>query len=389
MKKGFALALAGILAASAFLFALPRAAAEDDLCFMVAENTVTSFGPFSLPHGPYREDGWMMVPLRPLTDSTLEYNLNLHSQWSETNKRLTIYDGRGTQLTFEYGQDTAFSGDEQYEAPLFRSNPGTYFVPVELICEVFDLYYSGEYATEWGTMVRVCSLPLAFSDESYLRSFRSDIQEKYNAYISANSPSSPPPGAASPSPTVPFPSPSPPAPVLNSVSVYITFNGAPNGATAPLLDYLEANKLPAIFFLPPDSLSQNPAPVRRIAARHHVGLFLDVPEGEAFMQTLHEGNALLRDSALLKTWLVRAENAPLDMPGYRFWGATLSFTEEDTAADIVKTAEPLLIKTTKPSSKVVLALPHSEASLEALITLAELLAENDKPFINPGESPAA
>ncbi len=385
MKKKLALVLAVLL--PLLLLTLPRAAADQPLYFMVVNNTVTTIGPEGPPYGLYMSGEWMMVPLSPLTDAS--NGLRLHSVWSEQDKRLTIYDGSGAQLTFEYGQGTAFSGSEQYTAPLQRFN-ARYFVPVDLICEIFGLYRGEETETEWGVMVRISALPLQFEDDEYLRIFRSNIQDAYDEYMRENAPPSPRPGVSSPSPINPSPSspPSPSAPVLNSVSVYLTFNGAPNASTAPLLDFLEQNDLPALFFLPPESIQSDPALTRRIVALHHAGLLLDVPEGEALLGAIHDGNDLLRETALVKTWFVRTENAPSDSMGYQFWGETVSFSEEETAEDIIKSAEPLLVKTKEPST-VVFSFPHCENVLEALKTLTQLFGEHESELdvILPGELP--
>ncbi|MDR1668706.1 MAG: hypothetical protein LBR76_01950 [Oscillospiraceae bacterium] len=411
MKRKAALPLAVFLAVSALLCTLPPAFAEDDLSFLVINNTISSYGqsvntsssygPSVNPDIPYVSNDKMMVPLHKLVGLT--NGLNLRSQWSDDNKRLTVYDGNGTQLTFENGYGTAFSGGNQYTAPLHRLKIGSVFyvfVPAELICNVFGLYYNRvnevEFTLENGavvkaTMVRICTVPYLLTDERFISVFNKDIINAHETYIKDNAPASPLPGAPSDMPPTPVSPPSPsPEPVLNAVSLYLTFDGAPNGETAPLLDFLEANNLNALFFLPPESLAENPAITRRIAARHQVGLLLDIPEGEEALGRIREGNALLRETALIKTWFIRAQNAPADSSEYLFLEATETFGESDTADDIAGSVAPLLTKKPEPST-VILSLPHTAAALDALRTLREVFLTNETTpnRISAGEFPAA
>ncbi|MDR1691892.1 MAG: polysaccharide deacetylase family protein, partial [Oscillospiraceae bacterium] len=315
MKKAAFFAVAVLLIAA--LLAAPLGAnAEEDLTFLVVNNNVISFGPAGPPNVPVTRDGWMMAPLSPLTDP--DNGLNLHSQWSAKDRRLTVYDGEGIQLTFEVGQGTAFSGEERYTAPIqrFTQFANEWYVPLELISDVFGLYYYGGYETDWGTMVRVFVNP-PYDDATFVLGYgKTRIQPVYDDYFAVSIPSpvpspyvSPNPGvtpAASPIPVSPSPTPvpsptPPPPPELLSVSVYLTFDGAPNDATAPLLDYIESENLPALFFLPPESLHNFPQTARRIAERHQAGLLIgetDDPKG-----AILEGNTLLRETALVKTCL--------------------------------------------------------------------------------------
>jgi hypothetical protein len=167
-------------------------------------------------------------------------------------------------------------------------------------------------------------------------------------------------------------------------AVYLTFDGAAGDATPRILDFLDENRLPALFFLPPDSLNGNPALVRRIAAQHQIGLLIEnTPSPD---DAILRGNALLRETAFMKTWLLRSENAPVDDMNYRNWGYSHRFSERDTASVIMRTVTPLLSGAAEPSV-LVFSLPHTEAAADALAEMLTLIGREQFWRVNPGEFP--
>ena len=359
--------------------------------FAVVNQTVS---PFESLHQPTVSDRGVMMPHIVLTGESAGPNsLGIRSQWSPDEGYFTLYNSR-TQLTFVLGQNTAFSGNERYTAPHFRVIDGenaVFFVPIELVCDVFGFTLTITPDTKWGTMVRVTNVS-TLSDDQFIRFRDWRIQELYDAYTDTLPSPAPPasPGPSAPAVSAPLPpaSPSPSAPELFSVSVYLTFDGAAGGATGRLLDFLEREGLPALFFLPPERLADDPASVRRIAARHQIGLLLDEPDGEALDDAVRRGNALLREAAFVKTWLLRADNAPAEPPGYRYWGYTHRFSEEDGAEDVLAVLTPLLQKQTEPAD-LVLSFPHSDAAADALAELLPMMERDYIRSVNPGEPPAA
>lgn len=348
--------------------------------------------PFDSNHRPWLTDKGMLLPHTVLTGEGGSENnmLGLRSMWSAEDKYFTLYNG-GKQLTFAYGQSTAFSGSERYTAYSQRTfdENGTmiFYIPIDLVCEVFSEYdfIWSEYETEWGTMVRVSNGNGPLSNELFVKNRSVFIKDEYDKYVKSITPT-PGPSPTASQPPVPVASPSPSAPEPLPVTVYLTFDGAPNDVTGRILDKLEKESLPAIFFLPPDHLADYPDLTRRIAARHEIGLLIDEPDGEVLPEAVRLGNELLRETVFAKTWLLRAENAPYDALEYRNWGYTLSFGETDSAQSILDAVTPLLRKNPEPSA-VVLSLPHSEAALEALSGLISQFSVNDNIFrrINPGE----
>jgi hypothetical protein len=349
--------------------------------------------PFDELHQPWLAQGnqGILVPHIVLTGEGGKSNgLRLRSQWSPEERYFTLYSGN-KQLTFVDKQSTAFSGDTWYTAPMQRVtvDDGSYvfFVPVNLVCEVFGFISGGEYPTEWGTMVRIRN-PNTFSDEIFVKDRSSFIIEKYNEYISSLPSPEPSPGPSGLLPSPPaFVSPSPD---LFPVSVYLTFDGAAGGATGRLLDFLEnrwqTETVPALFFLPPESLAGDPAAARRIAARHQIGLLLDEPDGEALDDEARRGNILLRETAFIKTWLLRADNAPSEPSGYRYWGYDRRFSETESARDIIDAVTPLLQKASEPTV-LVLSFPHSDAAVDALEELLPLIGRDNIWHFTPGGPP--
>ena len=361
--------------------------------FAVVNQTIS---PFEILHQPRLSDRGIMMPHIVLTGESAGPNsLGIRSQWSPEEGYFTLYNN-SLQLTFVLGQSTAFSGSERYTAPHYRVIDGestVFFVPIELVCDVFGFTLTAT-DTKWGTMVRVTNVS-TLSDDQFIRFRDWRIQEYYDAYTDAlpspSPPASPGPSApvvSAPLPPLPAASPSPSAPELYPVSVYLTFDGAANGATRRLLDFLEREGLPALFFLPSESLADDPASVRRIAARHQIGLLLDEPDGEALDGAVRRGNALLREAAFVKTWLLRSDNAPADTAGYRYWGYSLRFAEEDGEEDILALLAPLLEKRAEPA-ELVLSFPHSDAAADALAGLLPLMGKDYIRGVNPGEPPVA
>ncbi|MDR0324997.1 MAG: polysaccharide deacetylase family protein [Oscillospiraceae bacterium] len=369
-----------------FLVIVSLPAKADSLYFAVVDQRVS---PFDLLHQPWASSNHgIMMPHIVLTGEISGPNgLGLQSQWSPEENYFTLYNNR-EYLTFVFRQNTAFSSSKRFTAPLRQVVEGdsmVFFVPIELVCEVFGFTVS-TYSTQWGTMVRIRSGNNTLSDELFVRSREFLIVERYEEY--QNSLPSPTPSPNVSLPPTPFPSgPSPSPPELFPVSVYLTFDGASNSATGRLLDFLEEEGLPALFFLPPESLADDPVSARRIAARHQIGLLLDEPDGEALSDAIRRGNTLLREAAFVKTWLLRSDNAPSESSDYRYWGHSHRFTEEDDAQEIVSVMIPLLQKTLEPTAALVLSLPQSDAVTDALAELLPLIDKENIWSVNPGELP--
>jgi hypothetical protein len=375
-----------------FLFAaLPPllVRAEPPIYFMVVNNTVS---PFEDAHQPWpTSNRGTLIPHIVLTGESAGPNgLGIGSQWFPEERYFTLYNN-STRLTFVVGQNTAFSGSDRYVAPLLRAsynNEPLFFLPAELVCEVFGFNLTTDHSTEWGTMVRITNT--SSSDASFVRIFGNLlIKPHYDAYIESLLPPAPSPDISAPLPSAAPPSPAAPsAEPLDyfDVSVYLSFDGAVNDATGPLLDFLEREGLPALFFLSAENLSQDPSAVRRISARHQIGLLIDEPDVEMLSDAVRRGNALLRETAFVKTWLLRSGNVPPEHLGYRYWGYSHRFSEEATARELVNAITPLLEKTLEPVV-LVFSLPHSDAAAEALQTLLPLMGRDNIWRVNPGEMP--
>ncbi|MCL2003924.1 MAG: polysaccharide deacetylase family protein [Oscillospiraceae bacterium] len=355
--------------------------------FLVVNDRVYPFEQYSRPLPPSNHG--TMVPHTVLTDAN--NGLRLRFQWSPEEKHLTLFNN-DTRLTFVSGQHTAFSGSDRYTAPLYpvSENPLIFLLPAELVCDVFGFGFSNTSETEWGTMVRVTS-GNAMSDDWFIR-YRGEllIKPRYDEYMASIAPPSPTPGVSappgpagpSPSPPPPPPSPSPSPEVRFDVSVYLTFDGAVNESTERLLDFIEREGLPALFFLPPESLLENPAAVRRMTARHQVGLLINETEEET--DAVPRANALLREAAFVKTWLLRSDSPPPEPSGYRYWGYSHRFAEDASAQDLINAVTPLLERTPDPTV-LVFSLPHTDAVTDALAELLPLMGRDNIYRINPGE----
>jgi hypothetical protein len=370
-------AVIALLVLSAFIYT-PLPAGGETVYFSAVNYTVNPFDAYHMPWPPTRQG--IMIPHTALTGERLDRpnGLNLRSDWSPGESYFTLSDNR-EQLTFVVGRNTAFSqrGDMFAATPVFRDiERGIFYVPLALVSEVFGYTYGVMETDAWGTMVRVRS-GRQVNDENFIRTRgQTFIRPEYEAYIEAQQPPATPGVAApSPSPT--------PAAELFDVAVYLTFDGAVGDATPRILDFLEEQNIPALFFLPPDSLAENPGSVRRIAARHQIGLFVEETQGEA----LERGNALLRETAFIKTWLLRSSNAPTESTGFRYWGYSHRFSASDTAQSIVRTMTPLLKKTTEPSEALVFSFPHTDAAAAALAEALALIERSNIWRVNPGEIP--
>jgi hypothetical protein len=367
----------------------PFVRADSDLYFLVINDTVYPFEFFSQPWPPGNQG--TMIPHTTLTDD--RNRLNIRSQWSSEENLFTLFSGN-IQLTFNMGQHTAFSGSQRFTAPLLRMGDGSsavFFLPAEVVCEVFGLNLTTNYQTEWGRMVRITNNNS--DDASFVRIFGNLlIKPEYDRYSAVTAPQPSPSAPPQPTPDEPLPTihSEPPPPVYPSppesfdVSVYLTFDGAAGDATGAILDILESARLSALFFLPPDSLSGDPALVRRIAARHQAGLLLDGADWD--FESVRQGNKLLRETAFMKTWLLRSDQAPPETSEYRHWGFTHRYSPDASAQELINAIRPLLEKTPAPVV-LVLSLPHTEAAAQALEELLPAIGLNNIGRVNPGEPP--
>jgi peptidoglycan/xylan/chitin deacetylase (PgdA/CDA1 family) len=369
--------LSGVLAAFV-LFALASLPVGGNKLYFSAVNYAVN--PFDVYHQPLaQESGSIMMPHFALTGERLERpnGLGLRSHWSPEESYFTLTDDRSS-LTFVVDQNRAFNrrGEPIIPAPCFRTTVGgvqLFYVPLELVCGVFGYTY-GVRDSDWGTMVRVRQRGY-FDDENFIRTRgQSFIRPEYEAYL-----------AAQQSPTAPPTSPPTPS-ALFDVSVYLTFDGAVSDATAGILDFLETHGLPALFFLPPEGLDENPDVIRRIAAQHQIGLLIQGKDADSMDEAIRHGNELLRRTAFIKTWLLRSDRTPSETGGYRYWGYSRRYSETDSFRDIVRSMTPLLRKTSVPSVQV-FSLPHTEAATDALAEMLELTGTGNIWRVNPGETP--
>jgi len=378
--------LAAVLAGLCLLMA-PHVRANP-FTFTVVNDQVPEF---HMRYRPWDSDKGMLLPHTLFTDTALNLRIQIN------DKNLTVY-GYGKTITFQLDRSEAFTGDNVvyknafcYRVPV--ENGELYYMSADLLCEFFQFPIT-ESDTEWGRMVRIRTPDNKMEDEQFLR-FRSYmIVERYNAYFgilpspSPNptpypTPSVSPGTTPSPVPTaIPPPSsPQPPQPMLEPVSVYVTIDGEIQSATPALLDFLEEKSIPVLFFLPPDSLTDDPDTLRRLVSRHQAGLLLAEPE----LSAIQEGNQILRETAFIKTWLIRSDKRAGAPDGYRYWGYTVRISNRAGAAAL----DPLTQKNLEPSA-VVISLPHNENTVAILREVLAVIAANEAVIrpVHPGELPA-
>ena len=353
------------------------ARADDDFLMCAIENTfledVTEGGRASYIGGS------IYIPY-----SALDGLSGVKAYYNERLQQLFVYT-LDLRMTFDMANEQTYDTNGDFYPPLAVRRGGTIFVPIQMICDRFELYFSFTPAGRIcdAPVIRICAVRPTLSDAllfSRSATLIETIYDNYQAYINPVIPSDPGPGPGR-DPT--------PAPLLT----YLLFEGPLTAETPAILDELSDRGCPAAFFLPAEDPAAEPDLLRRLYAQDYtLGLLLtDVPEDPAAL--LREANARLCGVVHAKTRLVRVaagadtltegQREAIVAAGFRLWDANLDpLADESDAEELLRLARRMLARTSRTA---VIRLSSNPAVLETLPALCRWMDNNNRAVLSINE----
>ena len=161
---------------------------------------------------------------------------------------------------------------------------GQVYLPLEFICELFDMDYSYISGVGYGDVIRIKTSSALTEDRSFLLAYGYAMRERYLQFTGQTSTPPPPPATAEPSPSFELPTPpSPPPPGVerSDITAQLGFIGLPDSALLKTL-----GREPACFFLTAEEVRRDPGTVRAIAtAGHELGVFVSSDSADEYRET--------------------------------------------------------------------------------------------------------
>jgi len=175
---------------------------------------------------------------------------------------------------------------------------GLYFLPLDFMCEFFDLSYTIIQNAPL-SVLRIKNSSAVYKDRTYIGTYKNQIEAAYLEYSAPSAPSQTPPPNTSDAP----PTESPTVEEFPDVTVYLSFYDIDEQYTPMILDTLSDYGVTACFFLNVTDIYENPALIRRISGeKHTVGILLETAD----LNEYKNASFLLFEAAKLATPLVAA-----------------------------------------------------------------------------------
>ena len=298
-KKISAAACAALLLAAVLATALPAGAAEK-VYFMGVNDIVLSLDAETMPRVV---NGVLYVPYIMFDPSTTTgASLGVFSTYSRAKGNVMIYN-RSQALIFDLNAgNSTFQGKTYQDRAIIRNS--TVFVPVDTVCQIFDLEWS-RLTVEYGYIVRVKSSAAIVADADYTDAAYFTVRSQYQSYIQSKNPTAEPPASSG----EPAPSQSVEDPGADGARVYLGFRMESGDGLTGILDHLKRYGAYGVFFCRPEELLRRDDEIRTlVAAGHRVGLLLDAATMDGQLEQAAEGQALLAHVARTETAVYFSEN---------------------------------------------------------------------------------
>ena len=186
-----------------------------------------------------------------------------------------------------------------YENAAVEIIGGLYFLPLDFMCEFFDLSYA-VLQNDPMSVLRIKNSSAVYNDKTYIGTYKKQIETAYKEYSSPVTPSAP---VVSPV----APTESPEINDFSNITIYLSFYETDKQYTPAILDTLADYGVTACFFLSEAEIASNPALVRRISGeKHMLGIRLD----SAVYEEYKNASELLFEAAKIVTPLITS-NATL------------------------------------------------------------------------------
>lgn len=304
------LAVFAALALSLSLLAASLAASATETPHFVAVNETLLF--LENRYIPIIADGMYYVPYQVLDNFETGVDLGIYPVYNAAIRTLTIYN-REKVIAFDLTTGTCKSRDGTVLNARAMTRNGYIYVPVEFICQHFDLTYSYFQDTNYGPLIRICSESARLSDRNFIAAAQLIMPERLRVWRQNQAPTvtpTPTPTPITPTPTpvtgtsappgpsTATPSPSPtaaePAVDRSDVRTYLAFRADRIDGLTTLLERLAQHQVRALFFFPAAQLAEYDGEVRRIlCSGHGIGLLVSGTTVEEIADKAAEGNRLL------------------------------------------------------------------------------------------------
>lgn len=371
MKRGVCVLLACFLALAVF----PRlsAVADDDFLLCVVENSFIE--DVSADTRATYISGTIYVPYH-----TLDSIYGIKAYYNERLQQLLVYT-LDLRMTFDVANKQTYDSNGEFFPPVAVRHAGTIFIPIQFICDRFELYFSYTPAGRIlpAPIIRICASPPSLPDAVLYARNTALTQTIYDNYQELVSPSTPVKPVTPPTPV----------PLLT----YLTFEGPLTEETGAILNTLEKRGYPSAFFLPAENPSAEPDLLRRIyVSGFTVGLLLTtVPDDPTALLT--KANEQLCSVLHTKTRLVcvadgadtlsKAQRNAIVAAGFRLWDTNIDPDPDTSSASALYTScRRLLSKTTRVT---VVHLCCNTSVREALLKICIWLENNKYSVLTMNE----
>ncbi len=343
VKKRILSALCAAVLALGLL--VSSAAAADEVYFLSLNDTLS---PLTADLMPIRTNNAIYIPSGVFNRLLTGINLGVFFGQDKTAGTATLYSKQKT-LIFDINGGYAYDSPEgkiyAYRAVVRN---GRVYLPAYSVCQFFGLEYSA-LSTDYGPLVRIKKGSLNtdywLTDSVFIGSAASYMSSRLSEYLQSQASASP---SVSPSVTVPVTS--EPSGSKSNVRVYLAMRIDSGYNLEQLLDILDTQPAPVLFFLRPSELAEYDTAIRRmIGSGHQVGLLLEGETEQELAGQFAQGNRLLEHIIRQRTYTVLvdgpdSQRSQLSEQGLLCWlenvdGRTYGRSSSTLVRDIVDQAD--------------------------------------------------
>lgn len=284
-RRTLALFLSFVLLLSAF--PTQRAVAASDVCFISLNDKLLELSSQALTI-----DSTVYVP-----GNILDYFKIYYSYHAEA-AIATLYTSN-KQVYFDLNSGNTYNSKEEYYSGSAVMSGGRVYVPLALVCTLFDLSWSYINGEGYGDVCRIKDGSEWLTDAQFFdAASTSAMKSRYEAYHNGGSSGGDDPGGPG---TTPTPDGS------EGALVYLSFQGLPSDK---LLDLLHKREVATCFFLTADDVNADPDRVRRIVGEgHSLGVLCISDPASEYEQT----SALMFEACNVATVLIASSSRDLDL----------------------------------------------------------------------------
>ena len=358
------------------LFGGAAAARQPQVYFMAVNETILDLNDDTMPMMANRR---VYVPYTMFDPNTTGIDLGVYTSYGKNN--LMIYSRASGALIFDLANDTVtssmgddFSSSSEGMTPRAIIRNSTVFVPVDLVCDYFELDLSLPVVPEYGFMVRVRSSTSVLDNGNFIPAAESALRARYNNYLKSQQQSEEPnqsPSPDTPEETDPLPSQSQEP---SGAEVYLGFRCTDGSGSAEIRETLADYRAFGLFFFRPEELARRDDDIRALAAAgHRIGLILD---GQAAEQA-EQGNRLL--SGILHTGSSTAllDGAAALPEGWVAWTTTVDGQPGERS---VSRQAREVVRAVQGAETCFVLLDDSQQSAQALESILAALEEDGCRF---------